>query len=74
MPARAERPGMLVLPSVLTLGQAAGCRAMLLQALHARALALKHPLTGADLKFVAPLHDDFEAALQALGLTLPNGV
>ena len=36
MPARAERPGMLVLPSVLTLGQAAGCRAMLLQALRAQ--------------------------------------
>lgn len=44
------------------------------QALHARALALRHPLTSQPMRFVAPLHADFEAALQALGLSLPEGV
>jgi 23S rRNA-/tRNA-specific pseudouridylate synthase len=55
------------------------CRAfcptlLLAQALHARALALQHPLSGQALRFVAPLHEDFQAALQMLGLTLPEGV
>jgi hypothetical protein len=44
------------------------------QALHARALALKHPLTDQDMKFVAPLHEDFKALLQMMGLTVPEGV
>lgn len=43
------------------------------QALHARSLALRHPLTGEALEFVAPLHDDFKAALRQLGLVLPDG-
>jgi hypothetical protein len=50
------------------------CHCCYAQALHARALALKHPLTGSPLKFVAPLHDDFQAALQMLGLAVPEGV
>ena len=37
MPARAEAPDMLVLPSVLTLDQASGCLAMLLQGLSGQA-------------------------------------
>jgi hypothetical protein len=44
------------------------------QALHARALAIRHPLTQQPMKFVAPLHADFEAALQVLSLSLPAGV
>ena len=36
MPEKAEPPGMLVLPAVLTLGQATACRAMLLQTLRAQ--------------------------------------
>lgn len=47
---------------------------LLAQALHARALSLQHPLSGQALRFVAPLHEDFQAALQMLGLTLPQGV
>jgi len=50
------------------------CRVVIVQALHARALALRHPQSGQDMKFVAPLHEDFEAALKMLGLTLPEGV
>jgi hypothetical protein len=51
------------------------CSSLLhVQALHARALSLQHPLSGQALRFVAPLHDDFQAALQMLGLTLPGGV
>eukprot|EP00879_Flechtneria_rotunda_P024402 GHRR01025866.1.p1 GENE.GHRR01025866.1~~GHRR01025866.1.p1 ORF type:complete len:341 (+),score=123.94 GHRR01025866.1:140-1162(+) len=42
------------------------------QALHARALALAHPLTGEQMRFVAPVHDDFQAAVAALGLYLPD--
>jgi hypothetical protein len=41
------------------------------QALHARALELRHPLSGEVKRFVAPLHDDFTAALEMLGLQLP---
>lgn len=40
------------------------------QALHARALQLAHPLSGEQMRFVAPLHDDFKHALDLLGLTL----
>lgn len=43
-----------------------------LQALHARALALKHPLDHREMKFVAPVHADFESALHVLGLTMPD--
>jgi hypothetical protein len=43
-----------------------------LQALHARSLQLQHPVTREAVKFVAPLHDDFLAALAALGLQLPE--
>jgi hypothetical protein len=32
---------------------------------------LSHPLTGAGMRYVAPLHGDFTAALQLLGLQLP---
>eukprot|EP00775_Hariotina_reticulata_P008614 gene8614-8795_t len=42
------------------------------QALHARALELSHPLSGELKRFVAPLHDDFSAALDMLGLQLPG--
>jgi hypothetical protein len=35
-------------------------------------LQLSHPLTGAGMRYVAPLHDDFKAALQLLGLELPE--
>uniref|UniRef100_A0A383VXB0 Pseudouridine synthase RsuA/RluA-like domain-containing protein n=1 Tax=Tetradesmus obliquus TaxID=3088 RepID=A0A383VXB0_TETOB len=42
------------------------------QALHALALQLAHPLTGAGMRYVAPLHDDFVEALQLLGLELPE--
>ncbi|KAF6266455.1 pseudouridine synthase [Scenedesmus sp. NREL 46B-D3] len=40
------------------------------QALHARALQLSHPLTGAGMRYVAPLHSDFRAVLKLLGLDL----
>lgn len=43
------------------------------QALHAHALQLTHPDTAQQLRFVASMHDDFQNALQQLGLTLtPN--
>ncbi|MDM4767397.1 RluA family pseudouridine synthase [Pelomonas sp. SE-A7] len=38
------------------------------QALHAARLSLAHPITGASLRFVAPLPADLAAAWQALGL------
>ena len=41
------------------------------QALHARRLALAHPITGQALDFSAPLPADLAAALLAWGLTMP---
>ena len=41
------------------------------QALHARRLAFRHPLTGQTLDFVAPLPTDLTHALSAWGLTMP---
>jgi 23S rRNA pseudouridine1911/1915/1917 synthase len=38
------------------------------QALHARRLAFRHPVTGEDMAFVAPLPPDFTQGLQAWGL------
>jgi RluA family pseudouridine synthase len=35
--------------------------------LHARALVVKHPETGADLRFESPLPSDFQQALKLLG-------
>lgn len=46
--------------------QAAG---MLRQALHAEQLAFKHPVTGQDMHFVAPLPDDLKNALEVWGLS-----
>jgi 23S rRNA pseudouridine1911/1915/1917 synthase len=40
------------------------------QALHARRLALLHPVTGVQLNFKAPLPADLAAALQSWGLTI----
>ncbi len=39
------------------------------QALHARYIAFDHPITGDPIKIVAPLHDDFAKATDAMGLT-----
>lgn len=41
------------------------------QALHARRLALAHPVTGLPLDFSAPLSPDMAEALRALGLAVP---
>ena len=41
------------------------------QALHAAALTVTNPLTGARLRMEAPLPEDFEAAIAALGLQHP---
>jgi hypothetical protein len=38
----------------------------------AAAVQLSHPLTGAGMRYVAPLHSDFTAALHTLGLELPE--
>jgi 23S rRNA pseudouridine1911/1915/1917 synthase len=38
------------------------------QALHARRLAFRHPVTGAAMEFLAPLPQDFTQGLQAWGL------
>jgi 23S rRNA pseudouridine1911/1915/1917 synthase len=42
------------------------------QALHARRLALKHPVTGAAMEFIAPVPADIESLLDAAGLSLPG--
>lgn len=39
------------------------------QALHARYLSFNHPLTGEPMKVIAPLHEDFQKAVDAIGLT-----
>ncbi|MCK9515879.1 MAG: RluA family pseudouridine synthase [Ottowia sp.] len=43
---------------------------MVRQALHARRLALAHPVSGEPLAFVAPLPEDLQAALAAGGFTM----
>ncbi len=43
------------------------------QALHACRLAIEHPVSGVALDFQAPPPADLAAALQAWGLTIPNG-
>jgi 23S rRNA pseudouridine1911/1915/1917 synthase len=42
------------------------------QALHARRLALAHPVTGQALDFSAPPPADLRAALAVCGLTMPR--
>ena len=49
---------------------AAICRDFPRQALHARRLALKHPVTGAPMEFVAPVPADIASLLDAAGLQL----
>jgi 23S rRNA pseudouridine955/2504/2580 synthase len=39
--------------------------------LHARRLALMHPVTGGALEFAAPLPDECKVFLEALGSTKP---
>jgi len=39
------------------------------QALHARRLAFAHPVSGEPLSFIAPVPDDLEQAMEALGLS-----
>ena len=48
------------------------CRDFPRQALHARRLALKHPVTGAAMEFVAPVPPDIASLLFAAGLGLPG--
>jgi hypothetical protein len=40
--------------------------------LHARRLALKHPVTGTPMEFVAPMPADIASLLDAAGLELPG--
>jgi 23S rRNA pseudouridine1911/1915/1917 synthase len=42
------------------------------QALHAHRLELKHPVSGSDLSFNAPLPPDMENFLQTHGYFLPK--
>ena len=49
---------------------AAACRDFPRQALHARRLALKHPITGAPMEFIAPVPADIASLLDAAGLEL----
>jgi 23S rRNA pseudouridine1911/1915/1917 synthase len=51
---------------------AAACRDFPRQALHARRLALKHPVTGAPMEFIAPVPPDIASLLDAAGLELPG--
>jgi 23S rRNA pseudouridine1911/1915/1917 synthase len=39
------------------------------QALHARHIEFNHPFTGEPMKIIAPLHPDFQKAMDAIGLT-----
>ena len=48
------------------------CREFPRQALHARRLALKHPVTGAPMEFVAQVPADIASLLDAAGLQLPG--
>jgi 23S rRNA pseudouridine1911/1915/1917 synthase len=50
---------------------AALCREFPRQALHARRLALRHPVTGLALELVAPLPADFRRLMRAAALRLP---
>jgi hypothetical protein len=51
---------------------AAACRDFPRQALHARRLALKHPVTGTPMDFIAPVPPDMASLLDAAGLRLPG--
>jgi 23S rRNA pseudouridine1911/1915/1917 synthase len=51
---------------------AEACRDFPRQALHARRLALKHPVTGAPMEFVAPVPADIASLLAAAALALPG--
>jgi 23S rRNA pseudouridine1911/1915/1917 synthase len=51
---------------------AAICRDFPRQALHARRLALKHPVTGAPMELIAPVPADIASLLDAAGLELPG--
>jgi len=54
-------------------GRRTNPRGMRRQALHARTLALTHPISGAALTFRAPLPADFEEVLRALRATPERG-
>ena len=51
---------------------AAVCREFPRQALHARRLALKHPVTGTPIEFIAPVPAAIASLLDAAGLQLPG--
>ena len=51
-------------------GLAAACRDFPRQALHARRLALKHPVTGEPMEFVAPVPADIASLLVVADLRL----
>jgi 23S rRNA pseudouridine1911/1915/1917 synthase len=51
---------------------AAVCREFPRQALHARRLALKHPVTGTPMELIAPVPADIASLLDAAGLELPG--
>ena len=51
---------------------AAACRDFPRQALHARRIAVKHPVSGAPLDLVAPVPADIASLLDAAGLRLPG--
>jgi 23S rRNA pseudouridine1911/1915/1917 synthase len=53
-------------------GAAAAIEAFSRQALHAATLVLAHPVTGAPLRFEAPLPDDMTALLAALRAAVPR--
>jgi 23S rRNA pseudouridine1911/1915/1917 synthase len=60
-------------PSITLYEQlAAVCREFPRQALHARRLALKHPVTGEPMEFLAPVPPDIASLLDAAGLILPS--
>jgi 23S rRNA pseudouridine1911/1915/1917 synthase len=48
------------------------CRDFPRQALHARRLALKHPVSGIPMEFLAPVPSDIASLLDAAGLRLPG--
>lgn len=51
---------------------AAACRDFPRQALHARRLALAHPITGAPCEFIAPIPADLASLLEAAGIDRPR--
>ncbi len=62
-PTYGGRRGMRRLPPALARALKGAGRQML----HARRLALAHPLSGRDMEFVAPLPPDFQGVLEAAG-------